>query len=163
MRRAAFTAALLLAGCSQASPGPTVPPAKSVGVYDFTSTIPFRTGAIALDGTFEITSDTVLLVVDNAHCRELAPGNPRNFDYRCAGASFRDVSWIHVWFERHDPLRRNGASAERRVPVDTEVCAQYAITAEGQRVCVRWRTETTYQTERRSAPLLVTRRDTGFP
>jgi hypothetical protein len=134
-----------------------------VGVYDFTSTIPFRTGAITLDGTFEITRDTVLLIVANAHCREQLPGNMASFTYRCEGASFIDVSWIHVNFDRRQPLLYCGVSAERRIPVDTEVCAQYAVTSDGQRVCVRWRIETTYETERRSAPLLVARRNRGFP
>lgn len=134
-----------------------------MGVYDFTSTIPFRTGAITLDGTFEITRDTVLLVVDDAHCREQSPGNVASFTYRCEGASFIDVSWIYVNFDRRQPLLYCGASAERRIPVEKEVCVQYMVTNEGQRTCIRWRIETTYETERQSAPLLVTRRNGRSP
>jgi len=151
--------AVLLAGCAAGSTGPPVPKASSVGVYDFTTSIPFRTGAIVLEGTFEITQDTVLLVVNNAHCRPVMPGSIASFTYQCEGASFTDVSWIHVNFERRDPLLYCGASAERRIPVDREVCSQYMVTKEGQRVCISWRIETTYQTERQSAGFLVTKRD----
>jgi len=164
MARLALTVwagALLLAGCSPGPPGLPVPSAKDVGVYDFTTSIPFRTGAITLAGTFEITRDTVLLVVDNAYCRELLPGSMASFTYRCEGASFIDVSWIHVNFDRRQPLLYCGASAERRIPVEREVCSQYMVTNDGRRVCIRWRIETTYRTERQSAGLLATKR--GYP
>jgi len=161
VRCAALASAVLLGACAGPSLGPPVPSAKDVGVYDFTSTIPFRTGAITLAGTFEITPDTVLLVVDNAHCREQLPGDMASFTYRCEGASFTDVSWIRVNFDRRQPHLYCGASAERRIPVEREVCSQYMVTNDGRRVCIRWRIETTYRTERQSAGLLATKR--GYP
>jgi len=152
---------LLFAGCSLGPPSAAAPPPESVGVYDFTSTIPFRTGSISLNGTFEITPDTVLLVVENASCQEVQ-GSLSVFAYRCGGAPFRDIFSVYVSFDRVNPLLYCGASAERRTPVEREVCSRYMVTKEGQRVCILWRIETTYETERRSAQLLTTRRSTTW-
>lgn len=153
--------ALLLMGCGVDPPSPAGPPPKSVGVYDFTTIIPFRTGSISLSGVFEITPDTVLLLMDNASCQEVQ-GSLSIFMYRCGGAPIRDVLSVYVTFDRANPHLYCGASAERRTPVEREVCSRYMVTKEGQRVCILWRIETTYETERRSAPLLTTRRSTAW-
>jgi hypothetical protein len=154
--RLVAAAALLLAGCGPGPPDPTPPAKAALGVYTFTATIPFRTGSLGLSGAFEITRDTVLLVLDDASCQAFE-GSATTFSYRCAGA-FADVDWVRVSFDREQPLERCGASAERRVPVEKEVCGKWAATKEGKAVCAIWNIEVTYRTERASGSLLVERR-----
>jgi hypothetical protein len=127
-----------------------------VGVYAFTSTLPFRSGSLALEGRFEITEDTVLLVLDNASCQAFE-GSETTFSYRCAGA-FADVDRIWVRFDREQPLEHCSASAERRVPVEKEVCGKWTATKEGKAVCAIWTVEVTYRTERVGSSLQVVRR-----
>lgn len=156
LRRLVAAAALLLAGCGPGPPDPTPPAKAPVGVYSFTATIPFRSGSVGLSGAFEITPDTVLLVLDNAHCEAFETSRP-SFLYRCAGA-FTNVGPVWVSFDRQQPLLICGASAERRVPEEKEVCGKWMATKDGKTVCAHWTIQETYRTERASGSLLVERR-----
>jgi hypothetical protein len=143
-------AALMLAGCWGSLPLPRSPAASDLGLYAFEAPVSPSSGQARLEGTIEITPDTVILLLEHGQCRP-APESLAGFGYYCPGASF--------WFERTRPLRQPTASVTVRIPSTREVCHRWMETETG-RHCMSWGIETTYRTERHSVRLKVTRQET---
>jgi hypothetical protein len=140
----------MLAGCWGSLPAPRSPSASDIGLYAFEAPVPPSSGQAILEGTIEITPDTVILLLEHGQCRP-APESLAGFGYYCPGASF--------WFERARPLRQPTASVTVRTPSTREVCHRWMETETG-RHCMSWSNETTYRTERHSVRLKVTRQET---
>ncbi|HSW31300.1 MAG TPA: hypothetical protein VLH75_17570 [Longimicrobiales bacterium] len=143
------SATVMLAGCWGSLPNPRSPSASDVGVYAFEASSPSSSGGVLLEGTFEVTPDTVILLLEDAQC-DPAPESLAGIGYACGGASF--------WFERARPLRQPTASVTVSIPSRREVCHRWMETETG-RHCMSWGTETTYRTERHSVRLKVTRQE----
>lgn len=146
------SAALMLAGCGGSVPVLRSPPARDLGVYAFEAPVPSSSGPV-LEGTFEITPDTVILLLENAQC-DPTPESLDGWGYACGGATF--------WFSRTRPLRQPSASVTVSIPSTREVCHRWMETETG-RHCMSWGTETTYRTERHSVRLKVTPKEPGAP
>ncbi len=145
------SAALMLAGCGGSLPLPRSPSASDIGVYAFEAPVPSSSGQILLEGTFEVTPDTVILLLEHAQCRP-APESLAGFGYLCPGASF--------WFERTRPLRQPTASVTVSIPSRREVCHRWMETETG-RHCMSWGTETTYRSKWHRVRLKVTPKEPG--
>jgi len=143
------SAAVMLAGCWGSLPSPRSPSASDLGVYAFEASIPASVGGVPLRGTFEVTPDTVILLLEDAQC-DPAPESLAGIGYSCGGASF--------WFERARPLRQPTASVTVSIPSRREVCHRWMETETG-RHCMSWGAETTYRRERQSIRLKVTRQE----
>lgn len=142
-----------LAGCAAGSSGSAFPEASSVGVYDFTATLPFTSGPMHLEGTFEVTRDTVLLVMHAAQCHVISESRA-SFTYGCEGSTYKDASYIRVTFDRRLPLQHATVSAMVTTLVRQQVCpASFE-----QPGCVSQDTAKAHREERRSVPLQVTSR-----
>lgn len=146
--------AALLAGCAAGSSISAFPEASSVGVYDFTATLPFTAGPMHLEGTFEVTRDTVLLVMHAAQCQAI-PGGRASFTYGCEGATYKDASYIRVTFDRRLPLQHATVSAM----VTTLVRQQACPASLEQPSCVSQDTAKAHREERRSVQLQVRPRE----
>lgn len=144
------SAALMLAGCWGSLPVLRSPSASDIGLYAFEAPVPSSSGQVLLEGTFEITPDTVILLLEHAQCRP-TPESLAGFGYFCGGARF--------WFARTRPLRQPSASVSVSIPSTREVCQRWMETETG-RHCMSWSNETTYRTERHSVRLKVTRQET---
>lgn len=138
-------AALMLAGCWGSLPVHRSPPASDIGLFAFEASLPSSSGQI-LEGTFEVTPDTVILLLDHAQC-DPTPESLAGWGYHCGGATF--------WFSRTRPLRQPRASFTVRIPSTREVCHRWMETETG-RHCMSWGKETTYRTQRHSVRLKVT-------
>jgi len=146
----------VLAGCAAGSSASAFPEASSVGVYHFTATLPFTSGPMHLEGTFEVTRDTVLLVMHAAQCYVISESRA-SFTYGCEGSTYKDASYIRVSFDRRLPLQHATVSAM----VTTLVRPQACPASLEQPSCVRQDTATTYREERRSVRPQVTPRKRG--
>jgi hypothetical protein len=142
-----------LAGCAAGSSGPAFPEASAVGLYDFTATLPFTSGPMRLEGTFEVTRDTVLLVMHAAQCQVVSDSRA-SFTYGCEGATYKDASYIRVTFDRRLPLQHVTVSAMITTLVRQQVCP---VSSE-QPACVSQDTAKAYREERRSVHPQVTPR-----
>ncbi len=158
-------AAALSAACAGQGWGPGGPSGSRIqseatpGVYAFEAPVPSSSGQILLEGTFEVTPDTVILLLERAECRP-GLGSSTGFAYNCQGAGYPNVSRMSFGFERAQPLRQPHASVTVSVPSTREFCHRWLETERG-RSCMSWGNETTYRTERQSVRLKVTRQETA--
>lgn len=144
---AALAAGLSLAVAACAG-GPSYPmPDDKPGLYEFEGRVTGAARVSPMRGTIEVERDTVMVIVDGAHCRPLL-GNVQSYAHQCG----EDLTFS---FDRLHPLRRPRVQMVRQVPYTRRVCERYRQSPSGSQVCVLWGTVTDYRTERHAVHLTV--------
>jgi hypothetical protein len=138
--RTRFTGCLVMLigmaeGCSSRQ-APAVSTAVPTGVYEY------ATQSNELRGTITIRSDTMLIDPDVGYCEPARQPDFESVGYRCTGQKYEPVQ---IWLDRRNPLRLSRWSGRVTVQRQRQVCAQEGRNQQGQRVCLRYSTET-YET-----------------
>lgn len=158
---APFLVAAGVAACATPSLDTLAPPPDAVGVYDYTASVSTSRGGVLLQGSIEVSPDTLLVFVDGGDCVPLHP-SVRGFHVSCYPAGVRNVTQMRFSFERTHPLRRPQLSVDLRFTSEEQVCERYQTTTEG-RVCVSWSVRTTTRNERHAVQPRLTPRPAGVP
>jgi hypothetical protein len=120
------------AGCS-ARPAPAAPVEPPIGEYEF------EAQSNELRGTIRILRDTMLIETFAGYCEPNRQPDFQFIGYRCTGQKYDAVQ---LRLDRRNPLRASRWSGRVTVQRQRQVCAQEGRNQQGQRVCVRYTTET---------------------
>lgn len=140
-------AALVAAGCAH-PPMETLPPAGDAqGLYDFSASVGTFEGQVHLEGSFEVTGDTVLVFLQQGQCVPRI-GSLTHLSYWCGTPGLSGVGGLGFSFERARPHHRPTLAFSMNVPAGSErVCERYQSTSEGN-VCISWSNRTAYKSKR---------------
>lgn len=149
-----------LAACSGNQAGGTPPPSNAEGTWTFTASVPLTGGGVFVEGAFTAVADTVLLTVDGAYCLP-TEGTLEFLRYRCPALFVgsrpqQTITGSSFSFQRRRPAERARVTVNYGSSTTKQTCAQYATDSGGNRVCVRWTTETVEVPGSQSAILKVT-------
>jgi hypothetical protein len=122
-------------GCSSRQTTPESA-ARPMGVFEYVAQ------SNDLRGTITIRSDTMLIDPDVGYCEPARQPNFEAVQYRCTGHKYEPV---HIWLDRRNPLRSSRWSGRVTVQRQRQVCVQEGRNQQGQRVCLRYGTES-YET-----------------
>jgi hypothetical protein len=126
--------AMVAACSSRQTPAPTADP--PTGVYEFSAQ------STDLRGSITIRRDTMLVEPDAGYCEPSRQPDFESVSYRCTGQKYESVQ---IRLDRRNPLRSSRWSGRVTVQRQRQVCAQEGRNQQGQRVCLRYTTET-YET-----------------
>lgn len=135
----------------RANPG-QAPLATSVrdGVFDYWA----DAQRYELRGIVRITADTVLLEPRHGRCRPVLGPPDRQFArYECAGPA--ELGQLELRIDRNNPQLASKWRATFKVQKQRQICAKDAATDDGQRICMRYETETTEESVTMTGPLRV--------
>ena len=151
-------AALVAAGCAHPHADPIPPAGEAEGLYDFSASVGTFEGQVHLEGSFEVTGDTVLTFLQQGQCIPRT-GSPTSLWYWCGTPGLSGVDGLTFGFERARPYLRPVINFRMNVPSGSErVCERYQSTSEGN-VCISWSNRTTYKSKRYTVRPTVVPRD----
>jgi len=152
-RRPAMVAtmvALALASCRSGSGGSRPPADLQIGTFDYVAHL----SRYEMRGVMVVLPDTILVQPEGESCQPvMGPADAQNIRYECVGTA--DFDNVILRIDRRNPVQWSKWSATVSVRRSRQVCDEYRTNAQGQRVCVRYRTEFYTEKVRQSGPLTV--------
>jgi hypothetical protein len=136
----------------------SAPPARKLterptGSFEYVANVPGTT----IRGTLFVREDTIVIDIQNGRCRP-NPGDPakvsRTIVYDCSTAS--PAAAVRFSLDRDQPTRLSRVSATVQVARRRSVCGEWASTQSGGKYCVRYITETYFESETRRGSLRFT-------
>ena len=114
-----------------------------------------------LRGIVRLTGDTVVLEPRNGTCRPaIAPRDRQIARYECSGPP--ELGQLELSIDRQNPQLASRWRATIKMQKQRMICAQDAATDDGQRICMRYETQTYEETVTRTGSLRIRpRREKG--